>query len=232
MIVANEPDVILLLAGTNDVTWSLATPDLTPEQIAGRLDALLDDLYLVRPNSFVFVGTVPMAAASEPLHVQRSGEVAALYPGVVDAHAALGHSVHLVDVRAVLTQAELCDTVHPGPLGYAKMGHAWFDAIASVIPPPAPPFLPRDLNSDGKVNIFDINVVSANWSYTGAPGIVGDANNDGMVNIFDINLISANWTPTGGSTAVPEPSTMALAAMAGLFGLAMAVRCGGRVELH
>ena len=213
VIVANEPDVILLLAGSNDVTWSLnITPDLTVEQIAGRLDALLNDFYVMRPNAIVFIGTLPMAAANKPLHVQRSGEVAALFPGVVDAQAALGHSVHLVDVRAVLTQADLSDSVHPSPVGYAKLGHAWFDAIASVIPPPAPPFLPGDVNSDGTVNIFDINVVSANWSNMGAPGIVGDANNDGTVNVFDINLVSANWTraPDGQSSPVPEPSGVVL----------------------
>ena len=41
-----------------------------------------------------------------------------------------------------------------------------------------------------------------------------------MVDIFDVNLISANWTPTGGgagAAAVPEPTCLALAANA-LFG--------------
>jgi FG-GAP-like repeat/Dockerin type I domain len=49
-----------------------------------------------------------------------------------------------------------------------------------------------DLNGDGEVNIFDVNLVSAHW---GEPGPAGDANGDGLVNIFDINLISANWSP-------------------------------------
>jgi len=49
-----------------------------------------------------------------------------------------------------------------------------------------------DVNMDGVVNIFDINLVSSNWN---GPGPAGDANKDGIVNIFDINLISANWTP-------------------------------------
>ena len=65
-----------------------------------------------------------------------------------------------------------------------------------------------DLNVDWTVNIFDINLVSANWNEAGP---AGDANGDGIVNIFDINAISANWTDTSGSAAVPEPSTVALA---------------------
>jgi FG-GAP-like repeat len=63
--------------------------------------------------------------------------------------------------------------------------------------------LPGDVNGDGAVDIFDINVVSANW---GGPGPIGDANLDGLVNIFDINLISAHWTGTPNSSVSTELS--------------------------
>jgi hypothetical protein len=76
-----------------------------------------------------------------------------------------------------------------------------------------------DVNSDGVVDIFDINLVSVHW---GESGPTADANGDGTINIFDINLISAHWTPSGGAVAVPEPSSFSLAALAiaGLFGCA------------
>jgi hypothetical protein len=51
---------------------------------------------------------------------------------------------------------------------------------------------PGDVNNDGFVDIFDVNLVSAHWGETGP---VGDANNDMTVDIFDVNLISANWSP-------------------------------------
>jgi len=70
-----------------------------------------------------------------------------------------------------------------------------------------------DVNYDGVVNIFDINLVSSHWNESGP---TADANADGIVNIFDINLISANWTPADGS-AVPEPASLILAAI-GVFG--------------
>jgi len=76
--------------------------------------------------------------------------------------------------------------------------------------------LAGDVNLDGAVNIFDVNVVSTYW---GAAGPAGDANSDGTVNIFDINMISANWSPSGGSAAhVPEPAALVLA-LWGLLGL-------------
>ncbi len=69
-----------------------------------------------------------------------------------------------------------------------------------------PPLVPGDVNLDGVVDIFDVNLVSAHW---GESGPVGDANGDGVVNIFDVNLISNNWsTPGGGASAVPEPATL------------------------
>lgn len=60
-----------------------------------------------------------------------------------------------------------------------------------------PLYLDADVNQDGQVNIFDINLVSSNW---GQAGPTGDANHDGTVNIFDINLISSSWgmLPGGG----------------------------------
>jgi hypothetical protein len=68
-----------------------------------------------------------------------------------------------------------------------------------------------DVNDDDFVDIFDVNVVSANWGSPGGP--TGDANGDGNVDIFDVNLISANWHPPA-STGVPEPASAVLAALA------------------
>ena len=77
------------------------------------------------------------------------------------------------------------------------------------------PAIDGDINLDGTVNIFDINAVSSRWN-TSDP--LGDANGDGIVNIFDINLISSNWGASGSTSAVPEPSSLALATI-GLLGL-------------
>ncbi len=63
--------------------------------------------------------------------------------------------------------------------------------------------LPGDVNGDGTVDIFDVNVVSANW---GGPGPIGDANHDGSIDIFDINLISANWTGPQNSSVSTDVS--------------------------
>jgi hypothetical protein len=75
--------------------------------------------------------------------------------------------------------------------------------------------IPGDVNYDGVVDIFDVNLVSAHWAESGP---TADANADYIIDIFDVNLISANWSPSGGA-AVPEPATLLFAAM-GVVGLA------------
>jgi hypothetical protein len=73
--------------------------------------------------------------------------------------------------------------------------------------------LPGDVNLDDKVDIFDINLVSAHWSETGS---TADVNGDGHVDIFDVNFISTRWTAGGSASAVPEPNTCCLLALGGL----------------
>ncbi len=80
-----------------------------------------------------------------------------------------------------------------------------------------------DVNFDGVVDIFDVNLVSSNWNTSGPEG---DGNSDGVVDIFDINLISSHWNETtggGGAAAVPEPAGVLLATI-GCVGLLLAQR--------
>jgi hypothetical protein len=69
------------------------------------------------------------------------------------------------------------------------------------------PELEGDLNGDGMVSSFDLDVVRSNWGRTDLPpGSLsqGDTNGDGKVNSGDLDLIRANWGRTL-AAAVPEP---------------------------
>jgi hypothetical protein len=78
-----------------------------------------------------------------------------------------------------------------------------------------------DVNFDGIVNGLDISLVASHWLQTGV-AVPGDANGDDIVNGLDISLIASNWLQSaasgasGGGRAVPEPSTILLAASGGL----------------
>jgi hypothetical protein len=57
--------------------------------------------------------------------------------------------------------------------------------------------IPSDLNGDGRVNIFDITLLTQHWGET--PESEGwdpsmDLNGDGVINIGDIVVLGQNWT--------------------------------------
>lgn len=79
--------------------------------------------------------------------------------------------------------------------------------------------LPGDANFDGKVDINDLTIVLSNYGKTvGASWTNGDFNGDGRVDINDLTIVLANYGRTAGASiavaAVPEPSTVLLAAFA------------------
>jgi len=54
--------------------------------------------------------------------------------------------------------------------------------------------VPSDLNNDGKVNIFDYNILISDFGKTGVAGFVkSDINKDGKVDIFDYNILVGNF---------------------------------------
>lgn len=61
-------------------------------------------------------------------------------------------------------------------------------------PTPTPTTKPGDLNGDGKVDIFDYNLLVANFGKTGSPGFIpADIDKNGKVNIFDYNILVGNF---------------------------------------
>jgi hypothetical protein len=58
----------------------------------------------------------------------------------------------------------------------------------------APALLKGDVNFDGVVDIFDINLLSTSW---GRAGPTGDANLDRRADIFDVNALASSWSVPG-----------------------------------
>ena len=121
---------------------------------------------------------------------------------------ALGDAFTVFDLR-LAHGGDFEDYLGLGMGGDLALRPMWSEADLTL---KALPAIDGDINLDGTVDIFDVNLVSAHWD---EPGPAGDANGDGIVDIFDVNLISANWTADPlAVTAVPEPTTLMLTAMA------------------
>ncbi|MCY2925944.1 MAG: dockerin type I domain-containing protein [Planctomycetota bacterium] len=83
-----------------------------------------------------------------------------------------------------------------------------------------------DVNGDGQVSLLDYNVIKANFGNAYESGnhwADGDVNGDLQVGLLDFNIVKAHFGHTTGDgaavTAVPEPATLSLLALAGLAAL-------------
>jgi len=51
-----------------------------------------------------------------------------------------------------------------------------------------------DFNDDGKIDIFDLNILAVHWGSANGTSTTGDANCDGKVDIFDLNAVAVSWS--------------------------------------
>jgi lysophospholipase L1-like esterase len=121
-VTAYQPDVVLLMAGTNDLKLG---------QTAGindRLGALIDTIHAARPDTTIIVSTIPAyPAADQAAWRAYRGDVPtiALEHG---AYAAYGHNVR---------GNQLADGIHPNAAcGYPKVSFYFDAAITQARPSP------------------------------------------------------------------------------------------------
>ena len=122
---ATTPRTVLLHIGTNDV--------LQNYNLAGaptRLSTLIDHITAAAPAADVFVATIIPLSNSNQEAAARTFN--ATIPGIVQGKVNAGKHVHLVDMHAALTTADLTDGIHPTATGYDKMAATWYNALRAV----------------------------------------------------------------------------------------------------
>lgn len=120
-----QPRTVLLHIGTNDILQNFNV-----SSAPGRLSTLIDHITAGAPSADVFVATlIPLASAGQESAVRTFN---AAVPGIVQSKVNSGKRVHLVDMHAALTTADLTDGIHPTAGGYDKMAATWYAALRSV----------------------------------------------------------------------------------------------------
>jgi lysophospholipase L1-like esterase len=120
-----SPRTVLLHIGTNDVLQNFNVSGAP-----GRLSTLIDHITAATPSADVFVATIiPLASAGQEAAARTFN---AAIPGIVQGKVNAGKRVHLVDMHAALTTADLIDGIHPTAGGYDKMAATWYAALRSV----------------------------------------------------------------------------------------------------
>lgn len=120
-----EGDIVLLMAGTNDMFNVNVSPDGAPE----RLGALIDQIVTAWPEAAVLVATLtPSATNSTEANIEVfNGQVA----GVVAQRAKAGNRTLVVSMANV-TLGMLYDGLHPNDVGYEVMAKAWYGGLLAA----------------------------------------------------------------------------------------------------
>ena len=118
-----NPDIILLLIGTNDTY--MGNPGGAPQ----RLAALLDKILSMNSHALLVVSLItPYPAQATNVRTYNLA-----VPPLVKARADAGKHILLADVNTGFTSAMLSsDGIHPNQSGYDFMGGVWYAAVGSL----------------------------------------------------------------------------------------------------
>jgi lysophospholipase L1-like esterase len=140
---AYQPDVILLMIGTNDMVtdWLYASAP-------ARLGALIDQLGDRLPNAQLVVASITPTTVEE--WNRRAVVYNAAIPDMVRLKASEGRNVSFVNMNGALDGGDIDDGVHPTAAGYDKMANAWHGALVPLLdnaPPKVSVTSPADNSS-------------------------------------------------------------------------------------
>ena len=154
------PDVVLIHLGTNDIaqrydpgvrypttTHLVDFADASQRQLfvshaSGRLTALIDRIYSLRPHARVVLSAIiPIV---KPAYRVAGADFAAATHAIVQREQQLGHPIVLANMyQAFLTKYDGrwqptpglvgTDGMHPTPLGYQQMARVYADAVRKVV---------------------------------------------------------------------------------------------------
>jgi lysophospholipase L1-like esterase len=131
-LAAAQPNIVLLLIGTNDVLQGYDLPNAP-----ARLSALIGQINGAASQANIVVGSIP-PIASQPYNDWAEQYNAAI-PGIVSQLAGQGKPVSFVDIHAAIGLEDLSDGVHMTESGNIKMAGAWYTRVRVLLGgPPLP----------------------------------------------------------------------------------------------
>jgi|GEM_PF-1784456 len=185
----DNPDVILLMAGINDIGRGSSG---NPAAVEARLDSLVQTIVSTKPNANLIVAQITPYASYTDSIVQYNNYIK---NKLVPIYASLGNHVTTVDQYSnLLTNGTIDATLyanginHPNGTAYGKMAQTWFNGIEAMNKTPANPHM-----VDGSIfsDHFDGSQAVSN----------GPGNPNSMP-----QLITTSWKGAAYSTGAATPS--------------------------
>jgi lysophospholipase L1-like esterase len=123
-----QPDVVLLLAGADEVGSS----NFSPHAFAANLEVMIDRIFTAKSGVKLLIGTLPPSKFGKNQGAKRA--VNELLRRTVRERAERGQAVYLVDAFAAIDpQRDMADATHPNDNGYERIGEAFADALLPLL---------------------------------------------------------------------------------------------------
>lgn len=115
---SDMPHIVLLHAGTNDLTGNNAN-------VSAHMASLLDELIAEAPDALIVVARViPIFYMLDGVNSYNDS-----VEGLAEERASAGAHIIVVDQFEDFPEADLDDIVHPNQNGYERMAQKWYDSI-------------------------------------------------------------------------------------------------------
>ncbi|HBH43903.1 MAG TPA: hypothetical protein DDY28_05800, partial [Hyphomonas atlantica] len=188
------PDVVLLMAGTNDSYQQVSNAgETTPQDIERLINIILAE----NPDAQIFVSTLLPQDPVNPRNAEALPGLAVANQGIMDLVARLNAdgltNIHLVDmsdlsldlISDVGPDNRNDDGLHPTDEGYTEIASRWYDAINQA-------FADLGLVLEGDGNAID-SIIQNVIGSTGNDYLIGDARDN------DLNGLAGNDILDGGA---------------------------------
>lgn len=135
-----SPDVALLMAGTNDLAWWVAS-GTQMDDVAAQMIALTEEVLALDPGLVAVVSTIaPMSSLAVPVDQIDRAELVIAYNAAlieqVEAHPDFGTRLWHADVNGALQAADLYDGIHPSRAAHDLVADAWLAVLQPLLVPP------------------------------------------------------------------------------------------------
>lgn len=129
---AAMPNVVMLMAGTNDIIFQNESAADTKNDLVRLVDKILawsEDVY-------VLVSTIapmnPNAKETDQVKAQKVVDYNNFIANLLTGDTYQDKNVSFVDHRHVGAEYLLSDGIHYTPEGYTQLAHSWFDAVVDA----------------------------------------------------------------------------------------------------
>ena len=180
-----QPDIVLLIIGTNDMNANRSTSDCEKD-LRDLMDYILSDM---PSDGMLFLGTIPELSGGMFGGGDKSAQIASYNSAikkVAEEYKNNGKHVTFADVHGCLNgTADLGDGIHPNSKGYEKIGNLFSGLIEDYVKSSKAPETTTTTTTTTTTAVTTTTTTAPSVKVTKA----GDANCDGNVDMSDAVLI-------------------------------------------